>query len=77
MAHAGRSKYASPFDEHDGYTDRWWNVYSMDFNQTTDTLSQGSLVSARMKLALSLPSNITTKHLTLRHGERHVPKTRS
>ena len=25
VAHAGRSKYASPFDEHDGYADRWWN----------------------------------------------------
>jgi GNAT superfamily N-acetyltransferase len=21
----GRSKYAPPFDEHDGFTDRWWN----------------------------------------------------
>lgn len=40
------------------------HVYSMDFDQTTDILAQGSLVSARMELALDLPPTITTKHLT-------------
>ena len=40
------------------------HVYPMDFGQMEDILAQDSLISARMELALDLPPNITTKHLT-------------
>lgn len=40
------------------------HVYPMDFDQVTDILAQGPLVSARMELALDLPPTITSKHLT-------------
>jgi hypothetical protein len=40
------------------------HVHPMDFDKTTDILAEKSLVSARMELALSLTSTISTKHLT-------------
>jgi hypothetical protein len=40
------------------------HVYPMDFDQIEEILAQDSLISARMELALNLPPNITTKHLT-------------
>jgi hypothetical protein len=40
------------------------HVYPMDFGQIEKILAQDSLISARMELALDLPSNFTTKHLT-------------
>jgi hypothetical protein len=39
-------------------------VYPMDFDQIEEILGQDSLISARMELALNLPPNVTTKHLT-------------
>lgn len=42
------------------------HVYPMDFGQIEKILAQDSLISARMELALDLPSNFTTKHLTTR-----------
>lgn len=41
------------------------HVYAIDFDQTTAILEQGSLVSARMELAMNLPAAITTKHLAI------------
>lgn len=40
------------------------HVYPIDFERTTSILEQGSLISARMELAMELPAAITTKHLT-------------
>ncbi|WP_431240880.1 AAA family ATPase [Mycolicibacterium aichiense] len=41
------------------------HVYPIDFEQTAAILEQGSLISARMELAMNLPATITTKHLGL------------
>ncbi|WP_157935281.1 AAA family ATPase [Mycobacteroides abscessus] len=40
------------------------HVYPMDFDEIESILTRGSQVHARMELALNLPPNITTKHLT-------------
>jgi hypothetical protein len=40
------------------------HVYALDFDEIAAILEQGSLVSARIELAMDLPAAITTKHLT-------------
>lgn len=42
------------------------HVYPMDVSQVEDILAQDSMISARLELALGLPPEITTRHLTAR-----------
>ena len=48
------------------------HVYVMDFEEVEHILAEEPLVSARMELALDLPSHVTTQHLTTQTwtGER-------
>jgi hypothetical protein len=49
------------------------HVYPMDARQVEDILAQDSMISARLELALGLPPEITTRHLTTQtwSGERN------